>query len=157
MAAGAEEVGSRIAALTPEHADAVRARAADTAARLRALDADIREGLARCRGRVLVTSHAAFGYLAERYGLEQVGVAGNDPDGEPSPRRIVEVVRTGRAADVRAVFTAPGERRTGRGVADELGAPTVVLDTLEAERPGEDYLSVMRRDLTALRTGLGCA
>lgn len=156
MAAAARVVGDRLATVTPARAAAFRQRAASTSARLLQLDASFRTGLARCPRRDLVTGHAAFGYLASRYGLQQVGVTGTNPEGEPSPARVADVVRYARSHDVRTVFVAPGEPNTAGTVASELGIGTTPLDTLEAERPGEDYVSVMQRNLRALRTGLGC-
>jgi zinc transport system substrate-binding protein len=156
MAAAARAVGDRLAAVAPARAAAFRQRAATTQARLLQLDAAFRTGLASCPRRDLVTGHAAFGYLASRYGLQQVGVTGTDPEGEPSPARVADVVRYARSHDVRTVFVAPGEPGTARTVASELGTGTTALDTLEAERPGEDYVTAMQSDLRALRTGLGC-
>ena len=83
-----------------DHAAASDALQAD----LGALDAAYREGLAGCRGRTLVTSHEAFGYLAERYGLVQVGIAGLDPAVEPSPARLRDVVEVVEGRDVRTVY-----------------------------------------------------
>jgi zinc transport system substrate-binding protein len=156
MAAAATAIGERLATVTPARAAVFRQRAATTRARLLQLDAAFRTGLAGCAVRDLVTGHAAFGYLATRYGLHQVGVTGTDPEGEPSPARVADVVRYARDAHVRTVFVAPGEPGTAQTVASELGTGTTPLDTLEAERPGEDYVSAMQSDLTALRTGLGC-
>ena len=56
-------------------------------ARVARLDRDYRAGLAHCERHELVTTHAAFGWLAERYGLEQVGITGIDPESEPARRR----------------------------------------------------------------------
>ena len=70
------------------------APAARLVARLRALDREYRAGLARCTRRELVTNHAAFGYLAGRYGLMQVPVEGLSPEAEPSPRSLTRVVRS---------------------------------------------------------------
>jgi zinc transport system substrate-binding protein len=156
MAAAAQALGDRLATVAPDRAAAFRQRAAAVQARLERLDGAFRTGLAACPRRDLVTGHAAFGYLASRYGLQQVGVTGTSPDAEPSPARVADVVRYARAHDVRTVFVAPGEPGTAQTVASELGVGTTPLDTLEAERPGEDYVTVMQSDLAALRTGLGC-
>jgi zinc transport system substrate-binding protein len=156
MADAAEAVGERVAALVPADAPAVRQRAAATSGRLRALDQRFRTGLAGCARRDLVTSHTAFGYLAARYDLRQVGVSGTSPEAEPSPGRLAEVVRFARDNGVTTVFTAPGEPGVAETVAREVGATTAPLDTLETVPDGTDYVTVMERDLAALRTGLGC-
>jgi zinc transport system substrate-binding protein len=126
--------------------------------RLRALDRDYRTGLARCDRRELVTSHAAFGYLARRYGLRQIAVEGLNPEAEPGPRDLARVVAQVRASGATTVFAEPlASPRVAHTVARETGARTAVLDPLEGLRgSGRDYFTVMRANLAALRKGLGC-
>ena len=109
-----------------------------------------------------MTTHAAFGYLARRYRLEQIPITGLSPEVEPTPRELEEVVDRVRDAKATTVFfetlVSP---RLAETVARETGAATAVLNPLEGlsedelER-GADYLSVMRENLRALRRGLGC-
>lgn len=129
---------------------------------LEALDDEYRRGLRSCDSRVLVTTHAAFGHLAARYGLEELSLAGSSPEAEPSPRDLEELVDRVRAAGATTVFAEPlVSGRVAETVAREVGADVAELDPLEGlsqERldAGEDYLSVMRDNLAALREGLGC-
>ena len=132
------------------------------AARLRALDRDFRHGLSRCERDEIVTSHAAFGYLAGRYGLEQIAITGITPEAEPTPRDLEKVVRQVQAVGATTVFfetlVSP---RLAQTVAHEVGATTAVLDPLEGlteqeTAAGEDYFFVMRENLAALRKALGC-
>ena len=126
------------------------------------LDREFETGLADCDRRELVTTHAAFGYLAERYHLEQISISGLTPEAEPAPRDLEEIVD--RVRDVGATtifFETLVSPRLAETVARETGAHTAVLDPLEglAEDDldrGADYLSVMRDNLAALRRGLGC-
>jgi zinc transport system substrate-binding protein len=131
-------------------------------ARLDALDAEFRRGLATCRRRQIVTSHAAFGYLASRYGLEQVALEGLSPEAEPSARGLEDLVRLVEKSGATTVFfetlVSPKLAET---VAREAGVRTAVLDPLEGlteddAAAGADYFSVMRNNLTALRDALGC-
>ena len=132
------------------------------ATKLRALDREFRRGLSRCDRREIVTSHAAFGYLAVRYGLKQVAITGISPEAEPTPRDLQAVVRQVRAVGATTVFfetlVSP---RLAETVAREVGARTAVLNPLEGlteeqVAAGEDYVSVMRENLAALRKALGC-
>ncbi len=159
LAAVARAVAEGLAVVDPEHARDHAAAADALAADLAELDAAYREGLAGCRGRTLVTSHEAFGYLAERYGLVQVGITGLDPAVEPSPARLRDVVQVVEGRDVRTVFfeASSGPALT-QALADDLGLRTGVLDPVErAPAPGGDYLSTMRANLRALQEGLDCA
>ena len=138
------------------------AAAAAFAAELRALDRQFRRGLARCRRREFVTSHAAFGHLARRYGLVQIPIAGLSPEAEPSARALSDVVDRVRETGATTVFLEPLlSRRVAETVAREAGAATAVLDPLEGLSQeqldaGENYFSIMRANLRALRRALGC-
>jgi zinc transport system substrate-binding protein len=129
---------------------------------MRKLDEAYRSGLRDCKRREIVTSHAAFGYLAARYGLEQVAITGLAPESEPSPRQlahVVEVVRQTHATTV--FFETLVSPRLAETVAREVGARTAVLDPIEGltpdeEKRGDDYITLMRRNLVALRKALAC-
>jgi zinc transport system substrate-binding protein len=137
-------------------------RANALAARIRGLDGEYRSGLAHCARREFVTSHAAFGYLAARYHLHQIAITGIEPEAEPSAQSLASLARLIRRDHVTTVFfetlVSPKLAET---VAREAGATTAVLDPIEGLTPseesrGEDYLSLMRGDLAALRKALGC-
>jgi len=126
------------------------------------LDAELRAALADCERNEIVTSHAAFGYLAERYGLEQIALTGLSPEAEPTPRELERVIGEVSEHGATTVFfetlVSPDLAET---VARETGARTAVLNPLEGLTEeelsrGEDYFSVMRENLAALREGLGC-
>jgi zinc transport system substrate-binding protein len=134
----------------------------DVVSRLEALDSELRRGLARCERREIVTSHAAFGYLADRYGLEQVPLVGLAPEAEPSARDIEQLVGEVRASGATTVFFEPlVSPRLAETVAREAGVRTAVLDPIEGVTPahadhGADYFTLMRDNLAALRRALGC-
>jgi zinc transport system substrate-binding protein len=131
--------------------------------KLRALDQRYRDGLADCDRRLLLTSHEAFGYLAAAYGLRQEGVSGISPDEEPNPRRLDELADLATRQGATTVFT---EELVSPKIAETLareagGLRTAVLSPLEGLTPeeldaGDDYVTVMDRNLSKLRTALGC-
>jgi zinc transport system substrate-binding protein len=131
-------------------------------ARLRRLDREYRAGLHGCARHEIVTSHEAFAYLAERYGLTQVAITGISPEAEPTPQRlrhVVDVVRSTGATTV--FFETLVSPRIADTVAQESGAKTAVLDPIEGltpaeQRAGDDYFTLMRHNLHALRAALGC-
>jgi zinc transport system substrate-binding protein len=131
-------------------------------ARLKTLDSEYRRGLAHCVRDDIVTSHDAFGYLAQRYGLHQIPITGLSPEAEPSPKdlsRVVDLVRSTHATTVFSeTLVSP---RIAEAVASETGARTAVLNPIEGLEPsesarGEDYFSLMRSNLAVLRAALGC-
>ncbi len=129
---------------------------------LHSLDDEYRQGLRDCTRHEIVTSHAAFGYLASRYGLEQVSITGLAPESEPTPKQlgaVIQVVRRTHATTV--FFETLVSPRLAETVAREVGARTAVLDPIEGLTPdeqkrGEDYFTLMRQNLAALRKALGC-
>jgi len=131
-------------------------------ARLRKLDKDYRRGLADCARRDIVTSHEAFAYLAERYGLNQIAVTGLNPEAEPTPQALQQTVDVVRASDATTVyFERLVSPRLAETVARETGTKTAVLDPIagltDTERKqGANYFTLMRANLRALQAGLGC-
>lgn len=128
-----------------------------------ALDEEFRAGLSDCERTTIVTSHEAFGYLADAYGLTQVGILGLSPEAEPDPRRLAElrdlVQREGMTTIFAEELVSPKVAET---LASEAGVQVAVLNPIESltdaqERAGEDYLSLMRENLDTLRMALDCA
>ncbi|MER6944976.1 metal ABC transporter substrate-binding protein [Nonomuraea sp. NPDC000554] len=149
------KLGERLAQTDPEHAKGYRDRAAKTAAALGALDQEFTKGLTTCATRTLVTGHEAFGYLADRYHLKQIGIT-LDPEAEPSPARIAEVAQLAKAEKVTTIFTESlVSPKVAEVLAKEVGAQTQTLDPLES-KPSGDYLSAMRQNLRTLQTALRC-
>ena len=154
----ATKLGDRLAEADAAHADGFRSRAAATAKELTDLDKEMSDGLADCARRTVVTSHAAFGYLADRYKLKQVGISGIDPESEPSPARLAEVAKVAKAEKVTTIFTEElVNPKVAEVLATEVGAKTAVLNPIESRPATGDYLSATRENLAHLRTALGCS
>ncbi|HWL43672.1 MAG TPA: zinc ABC transporter substrate-binding protein [Ilumatobacter sp.] len=156
----ADSFAVRLGELAPDHAADFTANAVALRGELEALDGEFETGLASCANTDIVTSHSAFGYLAQRYGLTQVGIAGLSPEEEPSPAKLGEVTEFVRDHDVSTIYyetlVDPAIAQT---VADETGAATAVLDPIEGladQSAGSDYFEVMRSNLESLRTGQDC-
>jgi zinc transport system substrate-binding protein len=140
-----------------------QAAAKELEKRLADLDTEYKVGLAHCARHEIVTSHEAFAYLAERYGLEQIAITGLSPEAEPEPGKLQDVVDLVRERGVTTVyFETLVSPRIAETVARETGAKTAVLDPIEGlteeeASKGEDYFSLMRANLSSLRSGLGCS
>lgn len=161
LATVAEKVRDALTEARPEAADTLKANTQALVDELTALDGEFKTGLASCQIHAFITSHAAFGYLANRYGLEQVAIRGVEPDVEPSAARIAEVQKIAKAEGVTTIFfetlVSPV---VSESIAGDLGLKTDVLDPLEGLTPesrGTDYLEVMRSNLASLRTANQCS
>ncbi|GAA1991730.1 zinc ABC transporter substrate-binding protein [Isoptericola halotolerans] len=163
LAPVAEEVAAELGAADLDNAATYTANAESLVATLEDLDTEYATALEPCQGETLVTSHAAFGYLAERYGLVQIGISGLDPEAEPSPARLREIGAVVAGNDVQTIFTETlTSPKVAETLAGDLGVTTALLDPLEglsaeAEQSGADYISVMDDNLAAITEGLGCA
>jgi zinc transport system substrate-binding protein len=159
LAAIADRLADRLAEVDPDGAAGYRTRTADLRSGLERLDREYADALKTCQRREIVTSHAAFGYLAERYGLRQIAISGLSPEAEPSPQRLAEVAGKAREHQVTTIFfetlVSPKVAET---LAREVGATAEVLDPVEGLAPDAtgDYVTVMRDNLARLRAALGC-
>lgn len=147
----------------PVRASTYERNATDLQSRLLALHEEFSRGLKNCKHRKIVTSHQAFGYVAKRYGLEQVAIAGLSPEQEPTPTELAEVADFAKANNIKFIFfetlVSP---RLAETLAQEVGAEVLVFDPLEGlseedQRAGKDYFSVQRENLKNLQTALECS
>lgn len=160
LAAAAEAVAEELVAADPDHEEDYRANLDELVADLDELDRDYEQGLSSCETQDVVVSHDAFAYL-ETYGLHFESIAGLSPDEEPSPARLAELADLIEGSSITTVFTetlaSPALSET---LAGDLGLETAVLDPIEGlsdATEGEDYLSLMRQNLAALRSANGCS
>jgi len=154
-------VEERLSDAHPDHASDFATNARRLERELTRLDTAFSDGLKTCRTRTIVTSHAAFHYLAERYRLTQVPIAGLDPTNEPTPSQLADISSLVKREDITTIFTeelvSPAIAET---VASETGASTATLDPIEGlgdDTRDESYLTLMRRNLDAIRTANGCS
>lgn len=131
-------------------------------ARFYALDTKFKRGLESCRTRNIVTSHAAFGYMAKAYGLRQVAIAGLSTESEPSAKELAEVARFAKENNIKYIFfESLVSPKLAETIASEVGAKTLVLNPLEGLtqdeiKNGDDYINVMEANLANLRIALEC-
>lgn len=161
MIAVTKAVEARLAQADPAHAGSFATRARRLEGELRLLDADYAAGLKQCRTRTIVTSHAAFRYLSERYHLTQVPIAGIDPTNEPAPSELADISALVERDHITTIFT---EELVSPAIADtvarETGARTATLDPIEGlddATRGETYLTLMRHNLEAIRKADSCS
>lgn len=154
----ADPVATALSEADPAHAEQFEQNAASLKERLAALDQEFTDRLAPFHGSMLVTNHTAFGYLARRYGLEQVGIAGLDPETEPSPARMREIADLARDHDVKTLFyESLVSPRVVQTLADDLGIQVAELNPIEGLGEAgatENYFTLMERNLDTLVEGL---
>ncbi|MFD4131861.1 metal ABC transporter substrate-binding protein [Streptomyces goshikiensis] len=155
----AKGVGAALEKADPGHAADYRKNTDELVAQLTALNTEFEDGLKNTATRTFITTHAAFGYLAERYGLDQEGISGVDPESEPSPARMKDLQAVAKKENVSTVFFETlASDKTAKSLASDTGLKTDVLDPLEGitgKSQGADYFEVMRSNLKNLQKALG--
>ncbi len=154
----ADAVAGELASLDEDNADTYKENAAALRTDLEALDASYAAGLADCERDTIVVSHDAFGYL-EKYGLHVASIVGLSPDAEPTAAVLGELQDLIKEEGITTVFSEPLKPALGEGIASDLGLTNGVLDPIEGlsdATKGEDYLSLMEANLSALQSANGC-
>lgn len=157
-----ERVEALFVRLDPDGAEGYRERSASLRAEIGDLHDEYATALDDCERRFVLVSHEAFGYLVDRYDLEQEAVSGLSPEAEPDPKRLAELADLARERGATTVFTETlASPRTAETLAREADLEVATLDPLESLssddlQAGADYLSVMRDNLDALTEALGC-
>jgi zinc transport system substrate-binding protein len=162
MSAMADGVAASLSEVVPGGEAAVEGRLAQVKEQLATLDQDYSASIQNCATKALVTSHAAFGYLADRYRLRQIAIAGVSPEDEPDPKDLKEIAEVARTENVQTVFFEDAlPKDLAQTVADEIGAQIDLLAALEFDpresiAPDATYISVMEDNRERIATGLEC-
>ena len=158
MASAATLVGEKLAEADPANAETYKANAKALNEELTALGDDLVMKTSNCQVTTFVTAHTAFGYLADRTGLTQVGISGLDPESSPSPARLAEIGQIAKDQGVTTIFTeALIDPKVAQTLADDLGLSTAVLDPIESQTDAsKDYAAVMNDNIAALTKANNC-
>lgn len=157
-----ERIADGLTVVDPTHSDLYTKNKATLLQKLSDLDTEYKQGLSQCDRREIVTSHAAFAYLAHDYNLTQVPIAGISPEEEPSPSQLAAIASFAKEHHATTIFfeslTSPKLSET---IATEVGAKTEVLNPLEGltqddMQQGKNYFTIMRDNLHTLQTALSC-
>ena len=158
MAHAATLVGDKLAEADSAHADVYKANAKALAEELNTLSDTLVTKTSSCKVKTFVTAHTAFGYLADRTGLTQVGISGLDPESSPSPARLAEIAQIAKEQGVTTIFTeALIDPKVAQTLADDLGITTAVLDPIESQTDAsKDYAATLNSNIDALTKALDC-
>jgi len=146
----------------PTNTNYYETNAAELQSKLRKLDQDYQQGLSQCANKNIITSHAAFAYLAAAYGLNQVSIAGLSPEAEPSPRQLADLAALAKNQKIKYIFfESLASPKLAETLANEVGAQTLVLNPLEGLnnedlQNGQNYFTIMQTNLTNLKIALQC-
>ena len=152
----------KIVDIDPKNRDFYEMNKTQYIGELNQLNREFQTELNDCSLRKIVVSHDAFSYLANRYSLEIINISGLSPEEEPTASTLIEISKTVRENKIKNIFyetlVSPDLANT---IASEIGARTLVLNPLEGLTPeevldGENYVSIMRNNLTNLKVAMEC-
>ena len=153
----AEALEASFAKIDPANANDYKAGLDKLKTALTGVDNQYKQGLSSCQHKTFITSHAAFGYMAERYGLTQASISGIDPETEPSPAEMANIKSVVEKTGVKTIFTEElVSDAPAKAIAAETDAKTSVLSPLESKPERGDYTDAMTSNLERLRSAMVC-
>jgi len=153
----AKAVASKLSEVDPANSEKFESNLASFVTKLEDLDKKFVSGLGSCERNLIVTSHAAFGYLADAYGLTQEAISGLSPESEPTPKRLNEIGKEAKADGTTTIFFETlASPKVAQTLADDLNIEAAILDPIEGIGEGQTYFSIMESNLKALQKALNC-
>ena len=153
----AEALEASFAKIDPANANDYKAGLDKLKTALTGVDNQYKQGFTSCQHKTFITSHAAFGYMAERYGLTQASISGIDPETEPSPAEMANIKSVVEKTGVKTIFTEElVSDAPAKAIAAETDAKTSVLSPLESKPERGDYTDAMTSNLERLRSAMEC-
>ncbi|MCX6732663.1 MAG: zinc ABC transporter substrate-binding protein [Candidatus Roizmanbacteria bacterium] len=126
------------------------------------LDSNFQTGLHNCSQKNIITSHKAFGYLANRYNLHEVAITGLSPQDEPSSKTLSDIATFAKENNIKYIFCEELVSPTiAETIAREVGAKTLVFNPLEGltkkdEIAKQTYITIQKENLENLQIALNC-
>lgn len=157
----AENIKNALIKADEKNKDFYEANYKEFAVKLNNLDDKFKKELSDIKRNEIVTSHAAFGYLTNRYNLKQIAVSGLSPQEEPSSSKLAEITKIAKENNVKYIFFETlGSSKVSEVLANEIGAQTAVLNPIEGLtdkeiKSGKNYISAMEDNLKVLKKALG--
>ena len=152
VAEEAQIIADKLSELDSANKDTYQKNAQNFSAKAHDLTKKYQPIFEKANQKTFVTQHTAFSYLAKRFGLNQLGIAGISPDQEPSPRQLTEIQEFVKTYKVKTIFT---ESNASSKVADTLvkstGVSLKTLNPLEADPQNDkSYLDNLEEDIAIL-------
>lgn len=125
------------------------------------LDTDFKTAVNGFKSKEIIVAHEAYAYLCSAYGLTQIPIEGIMADSEPSPSKMSEITKLANEKNIKYIFFEELiNSKAANAIASEIGAKLLVLNpfeglTKEQIDSGEDYISIMYKNLENLKKALG--
>ncbi len=156
----ATNIHAQLLTLLPNDKETLDANLKRVVKQLDTLDQQYKEMSQQAQSKTFFVSHAAFGYLAHDYNLEQVAIAGINSQSEPSQKQLAELVALAKEKNIQYIFFEQNvSSKLTEVIQKEIGAQPLRLHNLgvltdEDLKNGDNYFSLMEQNVEALREAL---
>ncbi len=158
-----EAIRDAFIAADPAGRSYYEANAAAYSAKLDALDAEFRAMMLSCRKRDILITHATLAYFCREYGCHQIAIEGVNPEAEPQPADLANIITQARQHNVTTVFVEKlMNPQSAETIASEINGTVSVFNsvhglTVDEQAQGEDYISLMHDNVQIIKTALNCS
>ncbi|MQR96883.1 metal ABC transporter solute-binding protein, Zn/Mn family [Fictibacillus phosphorivorans] len=156
----ADNIYNGLVKLNPDAKDDFKKNHEALIADLKELDSSFKTKVENAPKNSFIVSHAAYGYWAERYGLEQIAISGLSPSHEPSQHQIEKIIENAKKEKTNYIlFEENVNNKVAAMIKKEVGAETLTLHNLETLtkddiKKDRDYLSIMNQNINTLSKAL---
>ncbi|MFC3885993.1 metal ABC transporter substrate-binding protein [Bacillus songklensis] len=156
----AENIKNSLVELKPEQKETFEKNFETLKGELEQLDKELSDTVQKGKTKEIVVAHSAYGYWHDRYGLEQISIAGLSPENEPSQKELQAIIKDAREKNVKyVIFEQNVKPKIADIVKNELNAEPLTLHNLESItdediKNNEDYVSLMKRNIETLKKAL---
>lgn len=156
----ADNIYNGLVKIKPDAKDDFKKNHAALIKDLKEIDASFKNKVEEAPKNSFIVSHAAYGYWAERYNLEQIAISGLSPSHEPSQHQIENIIQSAKKDKIRYIlFEENVNNKVAEMINKEVGAKTLTLHNLETLtkddiKKDRNYLSIMKENIETLSKAL---
>ena len=148
----AQIIADKLSDIVGEHKDTYQKNAKEFIKKANDLNDKYKDKFDKVSQKTFVTQHTAFSYLAKRFGLNQLGIAGISPEQEPSPRQLTEIQEFVKSYKVKTIFTeSNASSKVAETLVKSVGVSLKTLNPLEADPENDkSYLDNLEENMLTL-------
>ena len=148
----AQIIADKLSDIDGEHKDTYQKNAKEFIKKANDLNDKYKDKFDKVSQKTFVTQHTAFSYLAKRFGLNQLGIAGISPEQEPSPRQLTEIQEFVKSYKVKTIFTeSNASSKVAETLVKSVGVSLKTLNPLEADPENDkSYLDNLEENMLTL-------
>jgi zinc transport system substrate-binding protein len=150
-----EEITEQLIELYPQNKELYNTNKQKYLNKLENLENKFQTQLSTCSKNVILVNHKSFGYLAHEYGFEQISASGFNPESEPSPKTIQDIINQAKEHNLSVIYSeGQMDKKVANLLATEINGQVLELNPILTTET--DYFELMENNLKKLKIGLDC-